>query len=133
MGEHEERLMRLPIPGGYITLAVRDGRTAARVGAYWRAVRRYVETGDAGPLSHFEGRSIVVDGRGYPYITDTDTLDRPVRAGSALTNCELRRGAYRGEERGEEHGARGTAGTAAWPGRGVHHLRREDAGGADDS
>ncbi len=81
MGEHEERLMRLPIPGGYITLAVRDGCTAARVGAYWRAVRRYVETGDAGPLTCFQGRSIVVDGRGYPYIIDTDTLDRLARAG----------------------------------------------------
>lgn len=81
MGEREERLMRLPAPDGCITLAVRDGRTAARIGAYWWAVRRYVETGDAGPLSHFRGRSIVVDGRGYLYVTDTGILDRLARAG----------------------------------------------------
>ncbi len=75
------RAMEFLSPQGRIWLEVRDSRSRERIGAYWNAVRRYVETGDDRPLRQFRGRSVRIDKGSYPYVTDTGTLDRLASAG----------------------------------------------------
>jgi len=75
------RRMEILTPDGKIALDVTDSRTASRIGSYWAAVRRYVETGDARGLRQFRGRSVRVAKRGYPFITDLDLLDELANGG----------------------------------------------------
>jgi hypothetical protein len=45
------------------------------LGAYWNAIRKYVETGDASALRRFEGRVFIThDGRRLRYLTDRGTI-----------------------------------------------------------
>lgn len=75
------RAMEFLTPEGVISLEVRDSRSRRRIGEYMNAVKRYVNTGDARGLRKFQGRAIRIDGRGYPFATDTATLDRLASAG----------------------------------------------------
>jgi hypothetical protein len=75
------RSVRFPTDTGSIGLDVKDSRSASRIAAYWNAVKRYLETGDASGLRRFRGKVVRVNKRGYPFITDTKTLDRLADAG----------------------------------------------------
>jgi hypothetical protein len=75
------RSVRFPTETGSIGLDVRDSRSASRIAAYWNAVKRYIETGDASGLRRFRGTVVRVNKRGYPFITDTTALDRLADAG----------------------------------------------------
>lgn len=75
------RSVRFPTETGSIGLDVKDSRSASRIAAYWNAVKRYIETGDAAGLRRFRGKVVRVNKRGYPFITDTKALDRLADAG----------------------------------------------------
>ncbi len=75
------RSVRFPTETGSIGLDVKDSRSASRIAAYWNAVKKYVETGDASGLRRFRGKVVRVNKRGYPFITDTKVLDRLADAG----------------------------------------------------
>ena len=75
------RALQFPTESGMITLHVRDSRSASRTSAYWHAVRRYIATGDDKGLRKFRGKVVRVNKRGYPFVTDTDVLDRLFDAG----------------------------------------------------
>jgi len=77
--KRSDRLIRtipLPTETGIIGLDVRDSRSASRIGSYWNAVKRYMETGDDSALRKFQGKSVRVNKRTYAFITDTAILDR---------------------------------------------------------
>ena len=75
------RQMQFLTADGVIALDVKDSRTASRVGAYWSAVRRYIETGDAQLLRQFRGRNVRMAKREYPFLTDLDVIDEFARRG----------------------------------------------------
>lgn len=75
------RAMEFITPEGVINLEVRDSRSRQRIGSYMATVGHYLHTGDARGLRRYRGRSIVVDGQGYPFVTDTGVLDRLASAG----------------------------------------------------
>lgn len=75
------RTLQFPTATGSIGLDIRDSRSASRIAAYWNAVKRYLETGDASGLRRFRGKVVRVNKRGYPFITDTSILDRLADAG----------------------------------------------------
>lgn len=75
------RTLQFPTANGSIGLDIRDSRSASRIAAYWNAVKRYLETGDASGLRRFRGKMVRVNKRGYPFITDTAILDRLADAG----------------------------------------------------
>lgn len=78
------RSVRFPTESGSIGLDVKDSRSASRISAYWNAVKKYVETGDASGLRKFRGKVVRVNKRGYPFITDTKVLDRLADAGELV-------------------------------------------------
>ncbi len=76
--KHDDRLVRpmlVPTRNGPVTLDIRNSRSASLVGAYWSAVRHYLETGNERPLRRFRGKGVTVNKRFYPLITDLDVLD----------------------------------------------------------
>lgn len=75
------RSVRFPTETGSIGLDVKDSRSASRIAAYWNAVKKYVETGDASGLRRFQGKVVRVNKVGHPFITDTKVLDRLADAG----------------------------------------------------
>lgn len=75
------RSLNFPTETGVIGLDVKDSRSAKRIAAYWNAVKRYTETGDASDLRNFRGKSVRVNNQTYAFITDTATLDRLADAG----------------------------------------------------
>jgi len=75
------RTLQFPTETGSIGLDIRDSRSASRIAAYWNAVKRYLETGDASGLRRFRGKTVRVNKRGYPFITDPQVLDRLADAG----------------------------------------------------
>lgn len=68
------REMRFLTERGYIWLEVRDSRSRRLISQYENAVNHYINVKDMGPLRRFRGKSVVVDKRAYPFITDTDVL-----------------------------------------------------------
>jgi len=75
------RSLHFPTETGVIALDVKDSRSAKRISSYWNAVQRYLETGDVSKLRPFRGKSVRLNKRAYPFITDTATLDRLADAG----------------------------------------------------
>lgn len=75
------RRMRWIGQGNVITIEVGDSSTASRISRFWSAVKRYIETGNDDQLRRFHGRSIRVQDRTYPVVTDTRALDQLGRRG----------------------------------------------------
>lgn len=75
------RPMKFPTLDGLITLDVRDSRSASAISHYWNAVHDYRDRGNDRPLRKFRGKSVRVEGRAYPFITDTGALDMLMDAG----------------------------------------------------
>lgn len=79
--DRQARAMEFLTLQGREYIEVRDSRSRERIASYWNAVGQYAETGDDRPLRKFRGKSIRIDGRSYPFITDTGDLDRLGSAG----------------------------------------------------
>lgn len=75
------RSMVFPTERGMISLNVRDSRTASRISEYWSAVHTYLRTGETFGLRKFRGKSVSVEKRKYPFITEPSLLDRLFDAG----------------------------------------------------
>ncbi len=75
------RRLHFLTPSGLISLDVRDSRSASKIGRYWTAVTRFLETGDERGLRPFQGKGVTVDKRFYPFITDPALLERLGAAG----------------------------------------------------
>jgi len=71
------RLLVVPTPRGLAEIAVRDSRSARRIGQYWDAIRLALETGDYSKLRGFRGETVAtVDGARLALMTDPDELER---------------------------------------------------------
>jgi hypothetical protein len=66
--------------GQYI-LTTHSSRQASQIGKYHNAIRAYLVHGDDSALREFEGKSIVVHGKAYPFVTDRRVVNRLARAG----------------------------------------------------
>jgi len=75
------RTLRFVTATGLTELTVRDSRTASHIARYMAAVNQYLTTGDRQALRHFRGKSIRTGKVGYPFITDSKTLERLAFAG----------------------------------------------------
>jgi len=76
------RVLVIPTSQGLIEIGVRDSRQASRVGKYWAAVEKYLQTGDASRLQEFAREDIVdAAGKRLPLLTDLAELDRLGSAG----------------------------------------------------
>jgi hypothetical protein len=82
--EPTDRLLRIllfPTYRGLDEIAVLDSDEASRIGEYWNAVHRYLETGDVS-VKKFEGINITdADGTKVPLLTELEELDRLGSAG----------------------------------------------------
>jgi hypothetical protein len=80
----DTRLRRLlvPTPKGVREVAIRGSAEASRLGKYWAAVQKYLQTGDDSALLRFKGRTFT-DARGNRHLfpTDLKQLDRQASAG----------------------------------------------------
>lgn len=74
------RMIRFLTATGTIALPV-SRPTASRIAQHANAVRRYLRTGDLGPLRAFKGRAVRVGKITFPFLTDPRTLDRLAHAG----------------------------------------------------
>lgn len=68
-------------PKGSIELSVRGSRNVERIARHMAAVDRYLRTGDAGPLKKFKGQTVRSRDKKFPFLTDTDAIDRLANAG----------------------------------------------------
>jgi hypothetical protein len=80
----DTRLRRLliPTPKGVREVAIRGFKEASRLGKYWAAVQKYLQTGDDSPLLRFKDRSFTdASGKRHLFPTDLKQLDRQASAG----------------------------------------------------
>jgi len=78
------RLRRLLIPavGGVREVMIRGSKEASRLGKYWAAVQKYLQTGDDSVLIKFRDKSFAdATGKRYSFPTDLKQLDRQASAG----------------------------------------------------
>lgn len=76
------RILAVPSPDGMREVATRDSQQATRLGKYWAAVQKYLQTGDASALNKFRGKNITdASGKRVPLLTDLAELDRQGSAG----------------------------------------------------
>lgn len=70
-----QRPMLFPTPKGHVSLLIEGSRDASLVGKYWGAFK-LVASGraDAEALRAFEGKSVTVGGKVYPFVTDLDVV-----------------------------------------------------------
>lgn len=67
--------------GRKVSREVRDSRSASRIADYWKAVDRFLKTGDESLLKGFRGMSFTSRGTSYPFLTDPDVLERAALVG----------------------------------------------------
>ncbi len=75
------REMRLLTPDGPVIVGVPDSATATLIAKHWNAVEHYRMMGDASQLRQFRGKSVRSEKQAYPFLTDTDVIDRLDRLG----------------------------------------------------
>lgn len=66
---------------GRTTLVTHSSRQATQIAIYHNAVKAYLVFGDDSALRAFDGKSITVHGKSYPFLTDRRVLSRLERAG----------------------------------------------------
>ncbi len=66
---------------GKLALVTHSSRQATAIAKYHNAIKAYLIYGDDSALSEFDGKSIVVHGKPYPFLTDRRVLNRLARAG----------------------------------------------------
>jgi hypothetical protein len=80
--DHLLRLLSIVTPEGRREIAVRDSRQASKLGSYWTAVQRYLQTGDDSALREFQGKKITDASRKrHLLITDLNQLNKLGSAG----------------------------------------------------
>jgi hypothetical protein len=72
------REMLAPTKFGMEPITIRGSRQASQLGKYLSAVRKFLHTGNAGPVSKFDGKKI----GGLSLITDPQTLRMLAHAGA---------------------------------------------------
>lgn len=76
------RILAVPTPDGTHEIALRDSREASRLGKYWVAVQKYLQTGDDSALKKFHRKHITdASGKKIPLVLDTAVLDQLGSAG----------------------------------------------------
>jgi len=70
------RLMDFPTRKGVEILEIRDSRVASQIGAYWNAVKVYLDTGDKSGLRKFQGKTIAVGKTTHRFITTPKALEQ---------------------------------------------------------
>ena len=76
------RVLVIPSKDGPQEVAVRDSRTASKLGSYSAAVQRFLQTGDKSKLSEFKKlRLNTADGNPFKLLTDPKELTRLGSAG----------------------------------------------------
>ena len=76
------RKLVIPTPGGVREVAIRGSQQASRVGKYWAAVQKYLQTGDDSALLRFQDRSFTdASGKQHLFPTNLKQLDRQASAG----------------------------------------------------
>ena len=71
VGVSDQDRMRVLTPDGLLFQEVPDSSDRSRLGAYWSAVGRFLETGDSSRIHEFEGVSI----GGHELLTDVDAIE----------------------------------------------------------
>jgi len=75
------RAMRMLSEDGVTAVEIRGSTAATHLSRYWHAVDHYLRTGDRRLLLPFEGKALRAGGHRFPFLTDTDTLERLAEAG----------------------------------------------------
>lgn len=76
------RILAVPTPDGTREIATRDSREATKLGKYWVAVQKYLQTGDGSALAKFRRKRIKdASGKKIPLVLDTAVLDQLGSAG----------------------------------------------------
>ena len=76
------RKLVIPTPGGVREVGIRGFEQASRLGKYWAAVQKYLQTGDDSTLLRFKGKTFTdVSGKRHLFPTDLKQLDRQASAG----------------------------------------------------
>lgn len=76
------RILAVPAKDGTREIATRDSREATKIGKYWAAVHKYLQTGDASGLKKIRRKSIMdAKGKKVPLVLDTAVLDQLGSAG----------------------------------------------------
>lgn len=77
------RVLAVPSPEGVREIAIRDSRQASRLGEYWAAVQKYLQTGNASAIEKFHGKRVTdASRRRIPLLTSLEDLDRLGLAGA---------------------------------------------------
>ncbi|MGC2208107.1 MAG: hypothetical protein WA724_09715 [Candidatus Dormiibacterota bacterium] len=63
-----------------VPVSITDSRTASTLGKYWRALQDAL-AGEPTELQKFKGRSVTIQGRRYPLLTDTRVIEDLAEAG----------------------------------------------------
>jgi hypothetical protein len=80
--DHLLRVLVVPTKDGLREITVRDSREGSKVGGYWSAVRKYLQTGDDSDLQKFRRiRILDASGKRVRLLTDVNELDRLGSAG----------------------------------------------------
>jgi hypothetical protein len=66
---------------GKFTLVTHSSRQATQIATYHNAVKAYLLFGDDSALAEFDGKTITVHSKSYPFLTDRRVLSRFARAG----------------------------------------------------
>jgi hypothetical protein len=79
----DKRLRVLLVPTPEVReVAIRGSEQASRIGKYWAAVQKYLQTGDDSALLRFKGKGFTdASGNRYFFPTDLRQLDRQASAG----------------------------------------------------
>ena len=76
------RMLVIPTPKGVREVAIRGLQQASRLGKYWAAVQKYLQTGDDSALLRFKGKGFTdASGKRHLFPTDLKQLDRQASAG----------------------------------------------------
>jgi hypothetical protein len=80
----DTRLRRLliPTPRGVREVTIRGSKEASRLGKYWAAVQKYLQTGDDSVLTMFRDKGFAdATGKRFVFPTNLRQLDRQASAG----------------------------------------------------
>lgn len=76
------RLLLIPTSGGLREVTLSNSREASKLGKYWDAVQKYLETGNSSALRVFDGKHIkAAKSERIALLTDLDELARLGSAG----------------------------------------------------
>jgi hypothetical protein len=93
----DDRLLRVLVTlteDGTQEIAIRDSRQASRLGTYWVAVQKFLQTGDASALKKFHGTKITdATRKRFLLLTDEAQLNRLGSAGVLSFETLYSRGA----------------------------------------